>query len=279
MDDAHHLRSELLQLADTLASVEELSPTARAEMLERLLGRDVCRRVGVFALPADFKLSVVIPVYNEVGTIQQVLRRVRATRLPCELIVVDDGSTDGVREVLQELAAEEDIQVIFHDHNQGKGAALRTGFLQSRGDVVVVQDADMEYDPEDFWLLLQPIIEGTADVVFGSRFSGPACQVAPLWHLAANQLITKLFSFRKGRRFTDVETCYKMFRRELIQELAPDLREKGFGIEIELTAKLLSLPQVRFSERPIQYVRRSYDEGKKIGWRDGVRALWCILRY
>ena len=262
-----------------MTSVEDLSLAARAEMLERLLGRDVCRRVGVFALPSDFTLSVVIPVYNEVGTVRQAIRRVRDTRLPCELIVVDDGSTDGAREVLQELSAQQDVRVVYHDHNQGKGAALKTGFLQASGDVVVVQDADMEYDPEDFWLLLQPIIEGTADVVLGSRFSGPACQVAPLWHLAANQLITKLFSFRKGRRFTDVETCYKMFRRELIQELAPALREKGFGIEIELTAKLLSLPRVRFSERPIQYVRRSYDEGKKIGWRDGLRALWCILRY
>jgi len=279
MDDAHQARAELLQLADNSAMAEDQSIAARAEILERILGRDVCRRVGIFALPEDFTLSVVIPVYNEVGTVQEVIRRVRATRLPCEMVVVDDGSTDGVRELLQELAADKDIQVVFHDRNQGKGAALRSGFLHARGDVVVVQDADMEYDPEDFWLLLQPIIEDTADVVFGSRFSGPACQVAPLWHLAANQLITKLFSFSKGRRFTDVETCYKMFRRELIQQIAPTLREKGFGIEIELTAKMLRVPRVRFSERPIQYVRRSYDEGKKIGWRDGIWALWCILRY
>jgi len=253
----------------------------RVESLERILGSDVCRRIGVYRLPADFILSVIIPVYNEATTITNVIARVRNTELTCEIIVVDDGSTDGTREVLQSLADDggNDLRVFFHDKNQGKGAALVTGFQHATGDVVVVQDADMEYDPQDLRFLLQPIVEDYADVVYGSRFSGADRQVSPLWHLAANQLITKLFNFRNGRKFTDVETCYKVFRRELIQDLAPRLREKRFGIELEITARLLKNRKIRFYERPISYVRRTYAEGKKIGWRDGIWALWCILRY
>lgn len=253
----------------------------RVESLERILGSDVCRRIGVYKLPADFVLSVIIPVFNEAATITHVIERVRNAELTCEIIVVDDGSADGTKEVLQALADgdNDDLRVYFHDKNQGKGAALVTGFQHATGDVVVVQDADMEYDPQDLRFLLQPIVEDYADVVYGSRFSGADRQVSPLWHLAANQVITKLFSLRNGRKFTDVETCYKVFRRELIQQLAPRLREKRFGIELEITARLLKNPEVRFYERPISYVRRTYAEGKKIGWRDGVWALWCILRY
>jgi glycosyltransferase involved in cell wall biosynthesis len=171
------------------------------------------------------------------------------------------------------------LQIVFHDENRGKGAALQTGFMKARGDIVIIQDADMEYDPQDYRLLLQPILEGQADVVYGSRFSGPDQQFLPLWHYAANRLITFLFSIANGWRMTDVETCYKMFRRELIQEIAPQLKEQRFGVELEITARLLRLGGVRFSERPIRYDRRSYAEGKKIGWRDGLRALWCILKY
>ncbi len=253
----------------------------RVDSLRRILGADVCLRIGVYKLPEDFVLSVIIPVYNEAKTITDVIARVRDTELTCELIVVDDGSSDGTREVLESLAeqGEADLRIFFHDRNQGKGAALITGFQQATGDVVVVQDADMEYDPQDLRFLLQPIVEDYADVVYGSRFSGADTQVAPLWHLAANQVITKLFSLRNGRKFTDVETCYKLFRRELIQELAPRLREKRFGIELEMTARLLKNRETRFYERPISYVRRTYAEGKKIGWRDGLWALWCILRY
>ena len=180
---------------------------------------------------------------------------------------------------MERLAGADDLKVIFHPENQGKGAALSTGFSHASGAVVVIQDADMEYDPHDFRSLLQPIIEDRADVVYGSRFSGADRAVSPYWHRAANLLITVMTSVRLGYKFSDVETCYKMFRRELIQEIAPDLREQRFGIEIEITIKLARKNNVRFLERPISYDRRSYAEGKKIGWRDGLAALWCILRY
>ena len=277
-DETGELLGALLRLAheiqDDSSRVDE-----RVELLECLLSRDVCWRLGIYSLPADFVLSVVIPVYNEAATLEQVLARVRATGLPLEIIVVDDGSTDGTREVLQRLEQEQDLKVALHDRNRGKGAALKTGFLQATGDVVVVQDADMEYDPDDLRFLLQPLLDNSADVVYGSRYSGPDRAVSPLWHLAANKFITALFNIFHGYRLTDVETCYKLFRRELIQELAPNLRENRFGIELEMSAKLLKQRDVRFFERPIRYARRSYAEGKKIGWRDGVWALWCIVRY
>ena len=251
----------------------------RVELLRRILGDDVCRQLGVYHLPDGFLLSVVIPVFNEAQTIEQVMARVRATELPLEMILVDDGSTDGTRDVLQRVAHAEDCRVILHDVNQGKGAAVRTGLAAARGDVVVIQDADMEYDPRDLRLLLQPIVENEANVVYGSRFIHNDRSVSPLWHQGANQLITFCAVLVSGYRFTDVETCYKMFRRELLDRIAPPLREKRFGIEIELTFKLVRQPGVRFFERPIRYARRSYAEGKKIGWRDGFAALWCILRY
>ena len=246
---------------------------------QSLLSPEACRRLGLIPIPPGFVLSVVIPCYNEAGTIEKVIQRVRDTGLPCELIVVDDGSTDGTRDVLRNLPSQPDLRIIFHDRNQGKGAALCTGFKHATGSVVTVQDADLEYDPRDFRPLLQPIIEDVADVVYGSRFSGPDRHVGPLWHLAVNQIITKFFSLRHGYQFTDVETCYKVFRRSLIQSIASDLRERRFGIELELTAKLLRKRDVRFYERPISYSRRTFAQGKKIGWRDGIAALWCILKY
>jgi len=273
-------REAILRLADELRLLNaDDMPVDRVELLERLIGQDVCWRLGIYHLPADFLLSVVIPVYNEARTVEKVIERVRATQLPLEIILVDDGSTDGTRDVLEAIRSAEDLKIVFHERNQGKGAALRTGFLEATGDVVVIQDADMEYDPQDFRFLLQPILSNVADVVYGSRFSGPDRAVSPLWHLTANKVITALFNLFHGHRFTDVETCYKLFRRELIQRIAPTLREKRFGIELELTAKLLQGPEVRFFERPISYSRRSYAEGKKIGWRDGLWALWCIIRY
>lgn len=271
------LREVVLRLADELRSHDvEGIPSERVELLERIIGRDACRRLGIYALPPDFVLSVVVPVYNEAKTLEKVIARLRETYLPMEIICVDDGSKDGTREVLERLAAEQEITAVFHDHNQGKGAALRTGFLEASGDIVVVQDADMEYDPQDLRLLIQPILDDGADVVYGSRFSGPDRAVSPLWHLAANKVITNLFNLFHGYRFTDVETCYKLFRRELIQGIAPRLRERRFGIELEMTAKLLKDRNTRFHERPIRYARRSYAEGKKIGWRDGIWAAGAL---
>ncbi len=250
----------------------------QASRLDQVLTDDVCRRLGIFSIPSGFKLSVIIPVYNEVNTVLQVIERVRATELPLEIILVDDGSEDGTREKLKELPESDDLRVIYHPENRGKGAALRTGFEHATGTAVVVQDADLEYDPDDFRLLIQPIIENTADVVYGSRYGHHDRPVPPLWHVLVNRLITRLANIRTGLYLSDVETCYKVIRRELIQELAPGLRENRFGIEIEITIKL-ARKRVRFYERHIRYDRRGFDEGKKIGWRDGVRALYCMVRY
>ncbi len=250
----------------------------QASRLGQVLTDDVCRRLGIFAIPDGFRLSVVIPVFNEVNTVLDVVQRVRKTELPMEIILVDDGSEDGTREKLASLEAADDIRVILHDKNRGKGAALRTGFEHATGDAVVVQDADLEYDPDDFRFLIQPIVEGTADVVYGTRYGHHDRQVPPLWHVFVNRWISRLCNLRTGLYLSDVETCYKVIRRELIQELAPGLRENRFGIEIEITIKL-ARKKVRFYERPIRYDRRGFDEGKKIGWRDGVRALYCMLRY
>ena len=281
--DLIRVREALLQAAED-GSVPAGPLGNRVELLLHLLGPELCRRIGIFHIPPDFKLSVVIPVYNEVKTIEKVLARVRATKIPCEMVIVDDGSRDGTRDLLAQLRdggdpINHDLKIVFHEKNAGKGAALKTGFAHCTGDVVVVQDADMEYDPQDFRLLLQPLIEQRADVVYGSRFSHNDGPVLSYWHQWGNQLITKLSNWKSGRTLTDVETCYKMMRRELIQQIAPSLRERGFGIELELTFKLARLPGVRFFERPISYAGRSYAEGKKIGWRDGVWAMWCILRY
>jgi glycosyltransferase involved in cell wall biosynthesis len=264
----------------------------RVDVLQRLLGKELSRKLGVYRLPEGFRLSVVIPVYNEIRTLAQVIERVRATKLPLELVIVDDGSRDGSRELLAELRDREasasadagstestEIKVIFHEKNQGKGGALKTGFLACTGDVVIIQDADLEYDPQDYRSLLQPIVEGEADVVYGSRFSHIDGPVHHYWHRWGNQVITRLSNWKFGRALTDVETCYKMVRRELIQQIAPHLVERGFGIELELTARLARLSGVRFYERPVSYVGRSWAEGKKIGIKDGLWALWCILRY
>ncbi|MGD9719982.1 MAG: glycosyltransferase family 2 protein [Pirellulales bacterium] len=249
------------------------------DVLERLLGPAVCHRLGIYRLPEGFLLSVVIPVFNEVHTVDTVIRRVRACGLPCELIVVDDGSTDGTRERLETYRGQHDVTLLLHDANQGKGAALRNGFGRVRGDVVIVQDADLEYDPSEFTRLIQPIVEGQADVVFGSRFIGGSHRVLYFWHWAGNRLLTFLSNLSTNLNLSDIETCYKVFRREIIQQIAPTLREDRFGIEPEITAKVARIPGVRIYERPISYSGRTYAQGKKIGWRDGLRALWCILRY
>lgn len=258
---------------------EGLSEIDRVSLLESLLGAGVCRKLGIYALPEDFLLSVVIPVFNERDTISTVVERVRDCGVPCEIILVDDGSTDGTRELLEAWRDDADLHVAFHKRNYGKGAALKTGFHHATGQAVIVQDADLEYDPAEYRYLLQPIIEGRADVVFGSRFSGDSQRVLYFWHYAGNRLLTTISNCFTGLNLTDMETCYKVFRRDVIARLAPRLREPRFGIEPELTAKVAALPGIRIYERPISYSGRTYSEGKKITWRDGMRALWCILRY
>jgi glycosyltransferase involved in cell wall biosynthesis len=281
--DLHRLR-DVLALAADEAAATGAEGLDRAGLLQRLLGPELCRKLGIFRLPHGFRLSVVIPVFNEIRTLAKVIERVRATRLPLEIVIVDDGSRDGSREYLMGLRdgddeRNRDLKIVLHERNQGKGGALKTGFLECTGDAVIIQDADLEYDPQDYHSLLQPLVEGQADVVFGSRFSHVDGPVHHYWHRWGNQLITRLSNWKTGRAWTDVETCYKLIRRDLLQRIAPGLRERGFGIELELTAKLARQPGVRFYERPISYVGRSWAEGKKIGIKDGLWAMWCILRY
>jgi glycosyltransferase involved in cell wall biosynthesis len=229
-------------------------------------------------LPRDrIVLSVVIPCYNEVATAEILLHRVREVPLRLEVIVVDDGSTDGTRDLLSRLRDEGLIdQLVFHERNAGKGAALRTGFAHATGDVVVVQDADLEYDPAELPRLLEPILLGKADAVYGSRFLGGSHRVLFFWHSVGNRLLTLLSNMFTDLNLTDMETCYKMVRRELLQSLP--LEADRFGIEPELTARLAQ-SGARIYEMDIGYDGRSYAEGKKIGWRDGVSALWSIVKY
>jgi len=231
----------------------------------------------VEALPWDrVSVSVVIPAYNEINTAETLLRRVRKVPLTLEVIVVDDGSTDGTRTLLKKLEKEGLIdQLVFHDRNRGKGAAVRTGFKHATGDVTVVQDADLEYDPMEFPLLLHPILSGKADAVYGSRFLGGPHRVLLFWHSVGNSLLTLLSNMFTDMNLTDMETCYKMVRTELLQGLP--LSADRFGIEPELTARLAQA-HARIYELPISYHGRSYSEGKKINWKDGVAALWYIFR-
>jgi glycosyltransferase involved in cell wall biosynthesis len=224
------------------------------------------------------QLSVVMPIYNEKDTIEQVVDLVNEVPLKIELVAVDDGSTDGSREILQRLVAEDRIdRLIVHDVNQGKGAALATGFAAAGGEIVIVQDADLEYDPREYRKLLQPILDGKADVVFGSRFmGGEPHRVLYFWHYAGNRFLTILSNMVTNLNLTDMETCYKCFRREVLDGL--EIRERGFGVEPELTAKV-ARGGWRLYEVGISYSGRTYAEGKKIGWKDGFRAIWCIVKY
>jgi glycosyltransferase involved in cell wall biosynthesis len=221
------------------------------------------------------KVSIVIPVYNERGTIEELLKRVQAAALDKEIVVVDDGSTDGTRELLAGIQSP-DLRVILQPENRGKGAALRRGFAEARGAVVIVQDADLEYDPGDYPALLDPIDRGVADVVFGSRFMGGPHRVLLFWHSVGNSVLTTLSNMLTNLNLTDVWTCYKVFRAEVLQSLT--LREDRFGFEAEVTAKVARGPW-RIYEVPISYHGRTYAEGKKITWKDGVRGVWCTLRY
>jgi glycosyltransferase involved in cell wall biosynthesis len=222
------------------------------------------------------KLSVVIPVYNEERTIRQVIAHVAALPLPKEIIVVDDASTDGTRQVLSELEAARDVHIIFKPHNEGKGAALRTGFRRVSGTIVVVQDADLEYDPRDILSLIKPIVCGLADVVYGSRFLNGHPAVSSPFHRLGNRLLTALSNATTGLAITDMETCYKAFRREVLQSF--EIEQRRFGFEPEITARL-ARQKYRIYEIPVSYAARGYSDGKKIGLRDLFSALYCILRY
>jgi glycosyltransferase involved in cell wall biosynthesis len=260
----------------------------RRDWLLKALGEPTCRKLGIFRVPADLTLSVVIPVYNERNTIHEILRRVRAVPISKQIIVVDDCSQDGTRETLKELEKRDgDLTVIYHVINQGKGAALRTGFREATGDIVIVQDADLEYDPEQYPQLIQPIVDDLADVVYGSRFIGETHRVLYFWHSLANKFLTLLSNMFTNLNLTDMEVCYKVFRREVIQAI--NLKSDRFGFEPEVTAKVArcTLPGpggqnqrlCRIYEIPVSYHGRTYREGKKIGLKDGFQALYCILRY
>ena len=224
------------------------------------------------------KLSVVMPVYNEQATLREVVSRVLAVPLEVELICVDDGSRDGSREILAELQIDHpQIRVMLQPKNMGKGAALRCGIQEATGDFIIIQDADLEYDPSDYPALLGPLIEDKADVVYGSRFlgSGPH-RVLYFWHSVGNWILTLISNALTNMNMTDMETCYKVFRREILQSIR--IEEDRFGFEPEITVKI-SKRRLRVYEVGIGYWGRTYEEGKKIGWRDGFRALWCLLKY
>ena len=225
------------------------------------------------------RLSVVIPIYNERETVREIIRRVTAVDvgLEKELVLIDDASTDGTWDIIREFEGKPGFSIHRHERNRGKGAALQTGFEGSSGDIVIVQDADLEYDPDDYPKLLEPILKEKADVVYGSRFAGgESHRVLFFWHSVANKLLTLLSNMVTNLNLTDMETCYKAFRSDVLKNIR--LREERFGFEPEITAKVAHLG-VRVYEVGISYSGRDYAEGKKIGWKDGIRALWCIIKY
>ncbi len=224
------------------------------------------------------KLSVIIPCYNEIGTIERLIQTVRESPVKDkEIIVVDDGSTDGTRELLKSKLESKIARVIYHDKNQGKGASLRSGFASATGDVVLVQDADLEYDPQEYEKVLKPILDGKADVVFTSRFiGGDSHRVVYFWHYLGNKFLTLLSNTLTNLNLTDMEACYKAFRREIIRQIS--IEEDRFGFEPEIVAKVAKL-KCRIYEVGVSYSGRTYQEGKKINWKDGFRAIWCILKY
>ncbi len=221
------------------------------------------------------KLSVIMPVYNEVGTIEEIIRRVKAVDIDKEIVIVDDGSTDGTREYLQKIS-DPLIGVFFQEKNMGKGAAVRTGVAEATGDVIVIQDADLEYNPQEYHQLIKPILDGRADVVYGSRFRGSAIRVHLFWHSLGNKILTLFSNMFTNLNLTDMEVCYKMFRAQVIKNIR--LRSNRFGFEPEVTAKVARMG-CRIYEIPISYAGRDYSEGKKIGWKDALVAFCCILRY
>lgn len=225
----------------------------------------------------DIRLSIVMPAYNEARTLRVIVERVLARPEPAELVIVDDCSTDGTRDVMRELAASDPrIRLVFHERNMGKGAALHSGFAAVTGNVVLVQDADLEYDPDDYPRLLSPIRKGVADAVFGNRFGGSEARVLFFWHSVGNRLLTTLSNMFTNLNLSDMEVCYKAFRKEILDAI--ELKENRFGFEPEVTAKVARLG-VRIYEVPVSYYGRTYAEGKKIGLKDAFRAFWVILKY
>ena len=275
------------QEADPATQSAQSIQKNQEQVLENTLGKTTAEHLALKQLPPDFKLSVVVPVFNEASTIEQVLHRLFELPIPLEVLIIDDGSRDGSRELLSDLIPEfsrhlpasKSIHLGLHEGNLGKGAALKTGFLKATGSIIAIQDADLEYDPMDFLWLLGPLLSGKADVVYGSRFSRGSHADSPFWHRWGNQLITLCSDLTTGLFWSDVETCYKMVRTSIIKDIAPTLKERGFGIELELTAKLARYPNLTYYERPIRYQKRGYAEGKKIGMKDAIWAAWCITRY
>ena len=227
---------------------------------------------------ADLLLSVVMPCFNERDTIREIVSKVLSVPIWLELVIVDDGSTDGTRKILEEFQCDDRVRILYHERNQGKGGALSTGFTATKGDVVVIQDADLEYEPAELVDLYKLIRNGSSDVVYGTRFAGNKHQhVQVFWHKAGNRFLTFLTNVIYGSNITDMETCYKMFRREVIEGVT--IRSKRFDVEPEITSKILKSKRWRIDEVPISYHGRSFEEGKKISWRDGVVAVWALLKY